>query len=73
MTIKNTICRISTWRYQGRNASISIADGKILEGRLKREKYDLVKAWITIHREELMADWDLAINGQEVFRIDPLR
>jgi hypothetical protein len=30
-------------RYQGKYASISIADGKILEGKLKPEKYDLVK------------------------------
>ena len=60
-------------RYQGEKASISISDGKILDGKLKPEKYDLVKAWITIHREELMADWELAINGQEVFKIEPLR
>jgi hypothetical protein len=33
----------------------------------------LVQAWIEIHQEELMADWDLAINGQNVFGIDPLK
>jgi hypothetical protein len=36
-------------------------------------KSRLVQAWIEIHREELEADWQLAINGQEIFRIDPLR
>ena len=25
------------------------------------------------HRDELLADWDLAVSGEEVFKIDPLR
>lgn len=33
----------------------------------------LVQAWIEIHREELMADWQLAVHGEEVFKIEPLR
>jgi hypothetical protein len=33
----------------------------------------LVIAWIEILRDELMADWELAINGQQVFKIEPLR
>jgi hypothetical protein len=33
----------------------------------------LVQAWIEIHAEELLADWDLAISGQSVFKIDPLK
>jgi hypothetical protein len=33
----------------------------------------LVQAWVEIHRDELMADWELAASGQEVFKIDPLK
>ena len=33
----------------------------------------LVQAWIEINKEDLMADWDLAINGENVFKIDPLK
>ena len=33
----------------------------------------LVMAWIEIHRDELMADWDLAVNGQLPYKIEPLR
>ncbi|HLN85733.1 MAG TPA: DUF4160 domain-containing protein [Candidatus Limnocylindrales bacterium] len=36
-------------------------------------KMRLVQAWIEIHRDELMADWRLAVNGEEVFKIDPLK
>ncbi len=33
----------------------------------------LVQAWIEIHREDLLADWRLAVEGKELFRIDPLK
>ncbi|MCO6455900.1 MAG: DUF4160 domain-containing protein [Pirellulaceae bacterium] len=33
----------------------------------------MVVAWVEIHQEELMADWELAVAGQQPFRIEPLR
>lgn len=60
-------------RYSDQEAVISIPDGEILEGELKSAKLKLVQAWIEIHQEELMADWMLAINGQQLFKIDPLK
>lgn len=33
----------------------------------------LVQAWIEIHKDELIANWELAINGQQVFKIEPLK
>jgi hypothetical protein len=33
----------------------------------------MVLAWIDIHKDELMADWELAVSGEEPFRIPPLR
>jgi hypothetical protein len=33
----------------------------------------LVQAWIEIHQEDLMADWELDIQGENVFKIDPLK
>jgi hypothetical protein len=60
-------------RFQGQNASFSILDGSLLSGDLPSSKVRLVQAWIEIHREDLLADWDLAVNGQTPFPIDPLR
>ena len=60
-------------KYQGEEAIFSIPDGKILEGNMKTNKKKLVEAWILIHEDELMADWELAINGEEIFKIDPLK
>ncbi len=46
---------------------------EILEGALKTSKLKLVQAWIEIHQDELMANWELASQGQSVFKIEPLR
>ena len=37
------------------------------------ERSCLVQAWIEIHRDELEADWQLAVNGEAVFKIEPLK
>ena len=60
-------------RYQKKEAVLSIPDGQVLGGELPANKLRLVQAWIEIHREELLADWELASQGQTVFKIDPLR
>lgn len=60
-------------KYQGQDASFSILDASVLSGEIPRAKARLVQAWIEIHREDLLADWELAINGQTLFQIDPLR
>jgi hypothetical protein len=58
--------------YQGRVAVYSILDGSLLAGILPAGKHKLVVAWIEIHREELLADWELAVNGRKPFRIKGL-
>jgi len=60
-------------RYQGQQASFSILDGAILAGEIPASKIKLVQAWIEIHKEDLLADWDLAVMGQAPLPIDPLR
>ncbi|MCK4841309.1 MAG: DUF4160 domain-containing protein [Methylococcales bacterium] len=59
--------------YQEHNAIIEIPSGTIIEGKLPKPKQKLVDAWIEIHRDELVADWELAINGEPIFKIDPLK
>jgi len=60
-------------RYQDQEAVIAIPGGEVLEGALNAGKLKLVQAWIEIHQDELMANWELAREGQSVFRIDPLK
>ena len=60
-------------KYQDDEAVISIPDGDIIEGKIPSNKRKLVEAWIEIHKEDLIANWELAINGQNIFKIEPLR
>ena len=59
--------------YAGEQAVFSIEEGELLAGAIPNKQIRLVQAWIEIHREELKADWQLAVNGEEVFRIEPLK
>ncbi len=55
--------------YQGQVAVYSIPEGNVLAGALPPGKHKLVVAWIEIHKEDILADWDLAVNGQKPFPI----
>lgn len=59
--------------YQEQSAIISITGGQVIEGTLPQNKLRLVLAWIEIHREELLANWKLALEGQPVFKIEGLK
>jgi len=58
--------------YQNDEALFSIPDGDILEGELPNKKIQLVKAWIIINQEDLLANWNLALKGSTLFKIKPL-
>jgi len=59
-------------KYAEYEASISIEDGEILAGELPRKQLRLVQAWIELRRDELKADWEIAISGEKPYKIDPL-
>jgi len=59
--------------YQNFRAIFDIQTGEIMDGKLPPRKARLVAAWIELHREELIANWELASRGELPFRIEPLR
>ena len=52
---------------------LAISEGEVLAGEIPKSKLKLAQAWVEIHRDDLMADWKLAVEGREVFKIDPLK
>ena len=48
-------------------------NGDRIEGFLPAGKEKIIIAWIEIHKEDLNANWELLVQGQPAFRIDPLR
>ncbi len=60
-------------RYQGMKAAIAVEDGRVLDGQFPPRQLKMVQAWVEIHQDELYADWDLAVAGEEPYKIEPLR
>lgn len=60
-------------KYGDYAAVIAIGSLEILRRELPANKLRLVLAWMEIHHEELLANWELASNGEPVFKIDPLK
>lgn len=48
-------------------------DGNRLEGKIPKKQEKLVEAWIELHAEELKSLWNLMKNGEEYFKIEPLK
>ena len=58
--------------YSGEEIVVAL-DGSIIEGSFPKGKLKLLEAWMEIHKEELEANWKLLSNGEQFFRIDPLK
>ena len=59
-------------RYGNDKAEVDF-DGNIIAGSLPAKQAVLVKAWALIHREDLEANWTLAMQDEQLFRIEPLK
>ena len=60
-------------KYQEHEVIVAIPDGEVLAGSIPKPKMKLLQAWIEIHKDELMADWELAVSGEQPYKIEPLR
>lgn len=49
-------------------AAITISEGKVIEGALPNKALEMVKEWVSIHKEELLAMWET----QEFKQLSPL-
>jgi hypothetical protein len=60
-------------KYQENEVVVDILSGAVLEGEIPQNKMKLLQAWIELHKEELAADWELAVSGEQPYKIDPLK
>ena len=58
--------------YSGDEIVISL-NGEVLEGSIPKGKLKLLEAWIELRKEDLEANWKLLSQGDQYFRIDPLK
>jgi len=58
--------------YQG-NEAVFDMEGNLTDGVMPKSKIKLIAAWAEIHKDELLANWDLAMNEEPLYKIDPLK
>ncbi len=59
--------------YQDYKGIFDINTCEMADGNIPGKQIKLIEAWAELHKEELLADWTLAQNGEIPFKIDPLR
>ena len=60
--------------YSGEEVVVAL-DGTVLEGEknFPRNKLKMLEVWLDIHHEDLEANWKWLSNGEQFFRIAPLK
>ncbi|MBR0082214.1 MAG: DUF4160 domain-containing protein [Clostridia bacterium] len=59
-------------RYGEEKAEVDF-DGQIIAGALPPKQASIVKAWALIHQDELRANWELAMQDEPLYKIEPLK
>ncbi len=59
--------------YAEHRATVGIWECELVAGALPPKQVKLVLAWAELHREELLANWELLMAGEEPFKIAPLQ
>jgi len=52
---------------------VSIPEGILLEGRLPKKLLKILKKWMKENHAQLMENWNFAIAGMPIKKIDPLK
>lgn len=58
--------------YQKHHALLAPV-GDVIQGFIPKRQMKLISAWAEIHMDEIIADWELAVRKEPLFKIDPLK
>ncbi len=59
--------------YNEFQSKISILTFEVIEGKLPPRIFGLVAEWASLHKEELLNDWELMKEGKKLNQIAPLQ
>ena len=58
--------------YNEYGGAVDIQTGKVISGDLPKRVKKLIREWSKMHEAELLQNWELARNEEELFNIEPL-
>lgn len=60
-------------RYGDAEVLVSIKDLEVIEGNFPSKQLKMLLGWAAMRQDQLMDNWELAENKQELFEIEPLK
>lgn len=60
-------------KYGGEEVTVLIKELEVLNGDIPKKQLKMLLGWAAFHQEELMENWELLENDQEIFQIEPLK
>ena len=60
-------------KYGSEEVLVSINELEVIEGSMQSKQLKMVIGWAAFHQSELLENWELARNKQELFVIEPLK
>lgn len=60
-------------KYGSDEVAVSINDIEVLDGSLPNKQLKMLLGWTALHQEELLENWKLAEQKQDLFPIEPLK
>lgn len=58
--------------YQG-TSGIFTLEGDMIKGDIPKKQQKFIGAWAELHKDELAANWELAMANEALYKIEPLR
>ncbi|MBO3280039.1 DUF4160 domain-containing protein [Intestinimonas butyriciproducens] len=59
--------------YSGQEVLVSINDLEVLEGSMPNKQLKMLLGWAALRQDQLIENWNLAANKQDLFPIEPLK
>lgn len=60
-------------KYGGDEVVVGINDAEVIEGGIPSKQLKMLLGWTVLHQDELMENWKLAEQKQDLFQIEPLK
>ena len=59
--------------FDDKEAIISILEAKVISGTVPHKKKLLLEAWLSLHEDEMLANWTLLRRDEQLYPVNPLR
>lgn len=59
--------------YGGKEVIVSINELEVIDGEMPNKQLKMLLGWAAFHQEELIENWNLASEKQELYAIEPLK